>query len=531
MPALNDDELTWWCAFSADGSLVATAGTGKAWITRLGSPSRLTLEHGHDEPLSWCIFSPDGSLLATGSQTTARLCTSPPAPALDARRARAAARVRRVQPGRNSCDREQRRDGAFGRRAAPSARFCAGTGTRSLVCVQPHGAVLATASFDRTVRIWDVASGAELWSSPDTRSGYAGWRSTATEPCSRARAAPRGSGVRSCPRARCRRCRRTRPTATTCSMSAPTPRPSRTPWASPRSRHRPPLSIGLFGDWGSGKTFFIHQVQDRVQLARTSRAAGESAFCRHVRNIEFNAWHYAHANLWAALVSHIFDELGQPEPDGGVDVTSAQTARLWQELAANSARQERLRRAEANVSQLERHRRRLFLLALVGGAVGGEGGGGRRADGRRAERSQGRRRRPSRAVVLVAGRPASAAGDDGGWSPGPSASTRSAVRRDGRRGARGHPRRDRPGLGSARRAHPRRGQDGADRRGSPAPGRRSTRSSKPRGDASASCARRSPTSPPAAASPGCSPSAGATTAGSSGWSRGSARTSSSSRSC
>ena len=154
-------------------------------------------------------FSPDGSLLATASSdATARLWDV------------ASGAERSVLRGHGD-----------------SLAWCA---------FSPDGAVLATASFDRTVRIWDVASGAELWSSPGTRSGYAGWR------------------------------------------------------------------------------------------------------------------------------SNIFDELGQPEPDGGVDVTPAQTARLWQELAANSALQERLRRAEANVSQLERYRRRLFLLALVGGAVADE---------------------------------------------------------------------------------------------------------------------------------------------------------------
>jgi WD40 repeat protein len=37
---------------------------------------------------------------------------------------------------------------------------------------------------------------------------------------------------------------------------------------------KPPLSIGLFGDWGSGKSFLIGQVQERVRrLSMRSRSA------------------------------------------------------------------------------------------------------------------------------------------------------------------------------------------------------------------------------------------------------------------
>jgi hypothetical protein len=36
----------------------------------------------------------------------------------------------------------------------------------------------------------------------------------------------------------------------------------------------PPLSVGLFGDWGSGKSFFMHQMRKRIDLlAARSRDA------------------------------------------------------------------------------------------------------------------------------------------------------------------------------------------------------------------------------------------------------------------
>ena len=81
---------------------------------------------------------------------------------------------------------------------------------------------------------------------------------------------------------------------------------------------KPPLSIGLFGEWGSGKTFFMRMLQKQVAyLARQAREETakkhtrqrDQLFYRRIVQIEFNAWHYAEGNLWASLVQHIFDNL------------------------------------------------------------------------------------------------------------------------------------------------------------------------------------------------------------------------------
>lgn len=81
---------------------------------------------------------------------------------------------------------------------------------------------------------------------------------------------------------------------------------------------KPPLSIGLFGEWGSGKTFFMRLLMKQVAyLARQARESfaqsktrqREQTFYRRIVQIEFNAWHYAEGNLWASLVQHIFDNL------------------------------------------------------------------------------------------------------------------------------------------------------------------------------------------------------------------------------
>jgi len=74
----------------------------------------------------------------------------------------------------------------------------------------------------------------------------------------------------------------------------------------------PPLAIGLFGDWGSGKSFFMQKLRRRIDelaAAADRHGRGETAFLVNVVQIEFNAWHYVDTNLWASLVTHIFERL------------------------------------------------------------------------------------------------------------------------------------------------------------------------------------------------------------------------------
>lgn len=76
----------------------------------------------------------------------------------------------------------------------------------------------------------------------------------------------------------------------------------------------PPLSVGLFGKWGSGKSFFMQRLKGRVdQISKGARESGlqqkDISFYQHIVQIEFNAWHYSESNLWASLVEHIFENL------------------------------------------------------------------------------------------------------------------------------------------------------------------------------------------------------------------------------
>ncbi|HEX8225812.1 MAG TPA: P-loop NTPase fold protein [Allosphingosinicella sp.] len=69
----------------------------------------------------------------------------------------------------------------------------------------------------------------------------------------------------------------------------------------------PPLSIGVFGEWGAGKSFFMESVHRAVRAL--AEEGGDEELHGDVVQIRFNAWHYIDTNLWASLVEFIFSEL------------------------------------------------------------------------------------------------------------------------------------------------------------------------------------------------------------------------------
>lgn len=124
----------------------------------------------------------------------------------------------------------------------------------------------------------------------------------------------------------------------------------------------PPLAIGLFGEWGSGKSFFMSQMRKTVNmLAQRPPQQIASPYCSEVVQITFNAWHYAETNLWASLVSAIFEKLAI-HVFGGTP-TELQQAQLFSELATAKALTDEVRAEERRASeQLQEEEDRLDVL-------------------------------------------------------------------------------------------------------------------------------------------------------------------------
>lgn len=110
-----------------------------------------------------------------------------------------------------------------------------------------------------------------------------------------------------------------------------------------------PLSIGVFGEWGTGKSFFMGMLRGRIDELT---AGGTPRYCGRVVQIGFNAWHYADTNLWASLADVIFRALAGPEQG-----PERQRSELQRALVEKVGRQVELaelnERAEAEVSRLQ----------------------------------------------------------------------------------------------------------------------------------------------------------------------------------
>lgn len=104
----------------------------------------------------------------------------------------------------------------------------------------------------------------------------------------------------------------------------------------------PPLAVGLFGEWGSGKSFFMEKMREHIDGKR----AEFDSISRSIVQIRFNAWHYSDASLWASLAMTIFERLADPEP------VSLDARRTWLTAQGDPKRAQR----EGLLRQLETYR-------------------------------------------------------------------------------------------------------------------------------------------------------------------------------
>ncbi|MGW6623370.1 P-loop NTPase fold protein [Nocardia sp. NPDC055002] len=116
-----------------------------------------------------------------------------------------------------------------------------------------------------------------------------------------------------------------------------------------------PMAIGVFGEWGEGKSHFLGLVRDRV-----AGATPDPSVHVNIRQIRFNAWHYAETDLWASLVAELFTQLTQA--DSPADTATAQRgmSRLEAELVARRGLNERIAAERGRLRELEKTRARIY---------------------------------------------------------------------------------------------------------------------------------------------------------------------------
>jgi hypothetical protein len=124
---------------------------------------------------------------------------------------------------------------------------------------------------------------------------------------------------------------------------------------------RTPLSIGLFGDWGSGKSFFMQKMDEQVRRFRDAarQSPKDTPFCPNVVQLWFNAWHYMDKSLWASLLAEIFEGLAnstRQEEAGQADRKKLEETRTTLQAERTDLETERAaaqREAEASTAAAE----------------------------------------------------------------------------------------------------------------------------------------------------------------------------------
>lgn len=136
----------------------------------------------------------------------------------------------------------------------------------------------------------------------------------------------------------------------------------------------PPLAVGLFGNWGAGKSFFMKKlfkrIEDIARRAEKERIGNRpTSFHGQIVQIELNAWHYEEANLWASMVTHIFESLHQhfaPRDEPEKKRWAELLKKLSEASLSQDGAQTALARAEEDLKQArEDHEDKKVKLGIV----------------------------------------------------------------------------------------------------------------------------------------------------------------------
>lgn len=102
--------------------------------------------------------------------------------------------------------------------------------------------------------------------------------------------------------------------------------------------NRGPFAVGVYGEWGTGKTTLLHQVR-RLLTARTGRGKGEPVY-PYVVTVHFNAWqHGREKSPIAFLAAEIHDALARHLAEISGTVVKAETKAVsWLRSALDAAR-------------------------------------------------------------------------------------------------------------------------------------------------------------------------------------------------
>ena len=105
----------------------------------------------------------------------------------------------------------------------------------------------------------------------------------------------------------------------------------------------PPLAVGLFGDWGSGKSYFLDAIKRRIdQLTRNEELARvdqrDTPFWKRIVQVDFNAWHYIEGDLWSSLVDNILGQLNLASENRTDDVVVQRREYLLEQIKNKTAK-------------------------------------------------------------------------------------------------------------------------------------------------------------------------------------------------